>query len=181
MPELEVLTNSGEQRRLRIADGPVVIGRGSESDVVLPDELLSRRHAAIGPRDGEFYLVDLRSTNGTFINGERVIGERRLRHGDMIAVGQTRLVFSDGAGSDTGEHVVLIGAQSYKIQDLQSRVTSRSVEVVDLTRQSRVFQLLGKASSSLLGHRPLPELFERVLDVGIEPRALARPARALLP
>jgi len=179
MPELEVLTNNGEQRRLRIPEGPVVIGRGTESDVVLSDELLSRRHAEIGLRNGEFYLTDLRSTNGTFINGERVVGERRLRHGDLIALGQSRLVFSDGV-PDTGEHVFLLGAQSYKIQELQSRVTSRAVEVVDLTRQTRVFHLLGKASSSLLGHRPLPELFERVLDVVFEAVPVERAAIALL-
>jgi serine phosphatase RsbU (regulator of sigma subunit)/pSer/pThr/pTyr-binding forkhead associated (FHA) protein len=182
MPEIEVLTSNGELRRLQITDQKMIIGRGVESDVVLSDQLLSRRHAEIGQRAGGFYLVDLRSTNGTFINGERVVGERRLRHGDLIAVGQTRLVFSEGVASspDVADGAVLVGAQSYTIQDLQSRVTSRAMEVVDLARQTRVFQLLGMASSSLLGNRPLPELFERALDVVFEAIPVQRGAIALL-
>jgi serine phosphatase RsbU (regulator of sigma subunit)/pSer/pThr/pTyr-binding forkhead associated (FHA) protein len=180
MPEIEVLTSNGELRRLQITDQKMIIGRGVESDVVLSDQLLSRRHAEIGPRGGGFYLVDLRSTNGTFINGERVVGERRLRHGDLIAVGQTRLIFSEGATHESADGAVLVGAQSYTIQDLQSRVTSRAMEVVDLTRQTRVFQLLGMASSSLLGNRPLPELFERALDVIFEAIPVQRAAIVLL-
>ena len=54
------------------------------------------------------------------------------------------------------------------------------MEVVDLPRQTRVFQLLGRASSSLLGRRPLPELFERVLDVVFEAVPVERGAIVLL-
>src|SRR2546429_3947297 len=103
MPEIEVVTKIGQHRRLRVAGVRMVIGRGSDSDGFLPDHLLSRRHAEIERRAGAFYLVDLGSTNGTFINGERVVGERRLHHGDLIAVGESKLVFSEEVAPDPGE------------------------------------------------------------------------------
>ena len=179
MPDIELLTAEGERRRLPVSNGRLIIGRGSDSDVFLPDHLLSRRHAEIEPRGGAFYLIDLGSTNGTFLNGERVIGERRLHNGDLIAVGESKLVFSDGT-KETSSDNVLLGAESYKIDELRSRITSRVVEVVDLPRQTRVFQLLSRASSSLLGRRPLPELFERVLDVIFEAVPVERGAIVML-
>jgi serine phosphatase RsbU (regulator of sigma subunit) len=148
--------------------------------VFLPDYRLSRRHAEIEQRGDAYFLIDLGSTNGTFLNGQRVVGERRLRDGDLIALGESRLIFSSGIPEDVGEAVTLVGAQSFPIQHLQARITARSIEVVDLGRhrtpavaqtplpQTRVFQLLSKASASLLGNRSLPELFERILDVIFE-------------
>ncbi|HET6148187.1 MAG TPA: FHA domain-containing protein, partial [Polyangia bacterium] len=158
----------------------MIIGRGSDSDVFLPDHLLSRRHAEIEPRGDAFFLIDLGSTNGTFLNGERVVGERRLHNGDLITVGESKLVFTQGPNENSNDNVALLGAESYKIDELRSRITSRVVEVVDLPRQTRVFQLLSRASSSLLGRRPLPELFERVLDVVFEAVPVERGAIVLL-
>jgi pSer/pThr/pTyr-binding forkhead associated (FHA) protein len=64
----------------------IVLGRSSEADVVLDEELMSRRHASISWEDGSPVVQDLRSTNGTFVNGQRV--ERgRLVHGDRLHVG----------------------------------------------------------------------------------------------
>jgi serine phosphatase RsbU (regulator of sigma subunit)/pSer/pThr/pTyr-binding forkhead associated (FHA) protein len=175
MPEIEVQSDHGRGRRVAMTGPRIVIGRGRESDVFLPDYRLSRRHAEIEQRGDSYFLIDLGSTNGTFLNGQRVIGERRLRDGDLIALGESRLIFSSGVPEDVGEAVTLVGAQSFPIQHLQARITARSIEVVDLGRhrsqvqtQTRVFQLLSKASASLLGNRSLPELFERILDVIFE-------------
>jgi sigma-B regulation protein RsbU (phosphoserine phosphatase) len=168
MPEIEVQSDEGRGRRVSMTGPRIVIGRGRESDVFLPDYRLSRRHAEIEQRGDAYFLVDLGSTNGTFLNGQRVIGERRLRDGDLISLGESRLIFSSGVPEDVGEAVTLVGAQSYSIHDLQARITARQIEVVDLGRQTRIFQLLSKASASLLGNRALPELFERILDVIFE-------------
>jgi two-component system, cell cycle response regulator len=69
-------------------DGVVsVIGRSPEAQVSIPEDTLSRRHACIRRTADGFYLEDLASTNGTFIDGERVFGPRRLDDGSRISLG----------------------------------------------------------------------------------------------
>lgn len=68
----------------------VVIGRSMGADLVFGDETVSREHASIAFRDGSFVVEDLRSSNGTFVNGERV-EERALQHGDRIRLGNLEL------------------------------------------------------------------------------------------
>lgn len=70
------------------------IGRSGDNNLVLPDRLISRHHAILQcDRDGAFYLLDLISTNGSFVNGCMVVVPVRLRHGDRIKFGNTNLAF----------------------------------------------------------------------------------------
>jgi pSer/pThr/pTyr-binding forkhead associated (FHA) protein len=94
---LSVTQGRAPPRRL-VLDRPVLtVGRGAASDVVLLDSLMSRRHLQIRQEDGQAVLHDLASTNGTFVNDARVTGSRVLRSGDVIRVGQTKLVFESEA------------------------------------------------------------------------------------
>lgn len=70
----------------------VIIGRLGESDLVLADPGVSRRHAEVRREDGRYVISDLGSTNGTMVN-EATIGERVLEEGDRITVGRTVLEF----------------------------------------------------------------------------------------
>ncbi|HEV8420802.1 MAG TPA: DUF3662 and FHA domain-containing protein [Actinomycetota bacterium] len=70
----------------------VIIGRLGESDLVLSDPGVSRRHAEVRREDGKYVIADLGSTNGTMVN-EATIGERELEEGDRITVGRTVLEF----------------------------------------------------------------------------------------
>jgi hypothetical protein len=82
---------------LALDQGVVVLGRSSGCDIVVDDPNVSRRHAEVR-RLGEGYsLVDLGSTNGTEVNGQRV-GETSLMNGDVIGVGTTRLTFERRLG-----------------------------------------------------------------------------------
>ena len=78
--------------RVGVSDDPVTIGRLSECDVVLADDSVSRRHAEVRRRENAIVVVDLGSTNGTKVNGEK-IQERQLLDGDQIMVGSTSLRF----------------------------------------------------------------------------------------
>jgi DNA-binding CsgD family transcriptional regulator len=73
----------------------VTIGRADTSDLsVTSDPELSRLHAMLEPIGGGDWCVrDLASSNGTFVNGERVWNDRPLRHGDEIRIGRTRVIF----------------------------------------------------------------------------------------
>jgi hypothetical protein len=76
----------------RLKDGVMTIGRLSTADVVLNDQNVSRRHAEIHPLGDSYQLVDLGSTNGCKINGER-IDRQVLLDGDEITLGPIRLRF----------------------------------------------------------------------------------------
>lgn len=73
-------------QRVVLGETIVTIGRLSESTLVVDDPNVSRSHAEIRPQGTGFRIVDLASTNGTRVNGERV-GERQLADGDRIEVG----------------------------------------------------------------------------------------------
>ena len=68
----------------------VVIGRKSNSNIVLSNPYISRHHAKIGKREGGHLLMDLSSKHGTWVNGQR-ISRHELKHGDRITLGQDQV------------------------------------------------------------------------------------------
>jgi pSer/pThr/pTyr-binding forkhead associated (FHA) protein len=71
-----------------------VIGRGSEADVRLTDQAVSRRHAELRVANGAVMLNDLQSTNGTTVNGARIT-QTALADGDELRIGETVLIFHE--------------------------------------------------------------------------------------
>jgi len=84
-----------EGRAIPIPAGTHVIGREPDSAVWLDSSLVSWRHARLVVDDVRLTLEDLGRHNGTFVNGERRDGLRRLVHGDEIRVGSARIVVHD--------------------------------------------------------------------------------------
>lgn len=91
------LVNADENRRwieFCIKDSKAInIGRDRGNDIVLKHPLVSRNHARIFKKENTFYLEDLKSTNGTFIDGRSVNSLTQLREGDEIFIGNTKLIF----------------------------------------------------------------------------------------
>ena len=81
-------------------DGEIVIGRSSELDMVLVEDMVSRRHAKITATGGQIFIQDLGSTNGSFVNGEK-IKRARLSEGDRILIGTSiiKMVATEGPTS----------------------------------------------------------------------------------
>jgi pSer/pThr/pTyr-binding forkhead associated (FHA) protein len=73
--------------------GTTPLGRDPDNVIVLADESVSAHHAEIRVNGGHWVLRDLRSTNGTQVNGQRVAGAVRLASGDTIEVGRVKLLF----------------------------------------------------------------------------------------
>ena len=72
----------------------LTVGRSSDNDLPLEgDEYASGRHARFEPRRDGVYVADVGSTNGTYVNGIRLNGDRKLIPGDVVRVGQTNLRF----------------------------------------------------------------------------------------
>ncbi len=75
-----------------VDSGPLTVGRGGQNDLVLDgDEFASARHARIEARGDGVWVQDLDSTNGTFLNGARVVGAERMGPGDVLRIGETDL------------------------------------------------------------------------------------------
>jgi len=71
---------------------PFELGRDASADLVLRDPEVSRRHARFESRNGIVYVDDLRSRNGTFLNGRRVAEAIEIREGDAVDAGTTRML-----------------------------------------------------------------------------------------
>jgi hypothetical protein len=84
---LEPVARAGEVFAL---DDEITVGRAAGCGVVLAeDTFVSQVHARVFRRGGDSYVEDLGSTNGTYVNGERVVEATRLRRGDRVQFGQT--------------------------------------------------------------------------------------------
>ncbi len=108
-----LIVMSGERVGVRATvQGNVSVGRDVDSVLVLPDQGVSSRHAIVQDRGDSFVLVDLESTNGTFVNGQKV-SEAELRNGDKLTFGTTIVRFevqdeADRAYSEMIEELVHI-------------------------------------------------------------------------
>ncbi|TMM14905.1 MAG: FHA domain-containing protein [Actinobacteria bacterium] len=77
-----------------VDSAPLTVGRSGQNDVAVDgDEFASARHVRFEPRRDGVWVQDLGSTNGTYVNGVRIDGARRLAPGDVVRVGETDLRF----------------------------------------------------------------------------------------
>ncbi|MFH0953382.1 MAG: FHA domain-containing protein [Verrucomicrobiota bacterium] len=89
---LRYTKKDGTQMEFELGDRPITIGRSPEADVVVLDEKASRIHCGIRLWDGEFYIKDLKSRNGTYVN-DQMIEVAKLKPGDRMRVGSMLLSF----------------------------------------------------------------------------------------
>lgn len=89
------------------------IGRGDHNDVVVLDESVSESHAKIQRREDAWYIVDMDSTNGTYVAGSRILGESRVSSGMDLRFGGVKMAFRilGGGQRGTGETRVIVGVR----------------------------------------------------------------------
>ncbi len=85
---------NGQPADLVLAEKPITIGRSPDADIITLDERASRMHCGIRLWDGEYYIKDLKSKNGTYLNNERV-EMAKIKPGDKIRLGNTVLLIAD--------------------------------------------------------------------------------------
>lgn len=77
--------------RLTLGEQPIMIGRAEDSTLVITDDYASARHARLVPRDGQWFLEDLGSTNGTYLDRTKVTGPTPVPLGVPIRIGRTAI------------------------------------------------------------------------------------------
>ena len=90
----------GEQRRMVFNKPEVTIGRVQGNDIVLPKGNVSKRHARIVLKDGKFIIVDLKSTNGTYVNGRKITSPLVVKDSDKIYIGDFIVGVDEAASGD---------------------------------------------------------------------------------
>ncbi len=114
----------------------IVVGRSSDLDMVLVEEMVSRRHARIGYEDDQMFIEDLGSTNGTFVNGEK-IKHARLKEGDRILIGTSilKVIVQENAPEHSRPNLEVVAAQ----RRTGGRTMSGAIEEVPLPDLLQLF------------------------------------------
>jgi pSer/pThr/pTyr-binding forkhead associated (FHA) protein len=120
----------------------IIIGRSSELDMVLIEDMVSRRHAKIQATDDEIAIMDLGSTNGTFVNGEK-IKKARLKEGDRVLIGTSIIKL-----------VTVDPTTAMSEQEARNQLEKRGQQ------QALKTQTTNRAMSGSLEEIPLPDLLQ---------------------
>jgi predicted component of type VI protein secretion system len=84
----------------------LVIGRDSSSNIAINDAEVSRKHARLNFQGGKYVIEDLGSTNGTFVNGQRLVSPVVLKSGDVVSLGEQIVLMYEALAVDSGETVI---------------------------------------------------------------------------
>lgn len=99
MFNLVITEKGGEPKKVKFDKTEITIGRVKGNDIILPKGNVSKRHSRILLKDGKFIIVDLRSTNGTYVNGRKITSPLVLQPSDKVYVGDFILQVEPPAGA----------------------------------------------------------------------------------
>ncbi|MBU1429426.1 FHA domain-containing protein, partial [Myxococcota bacterium] len=91
----------GQPRQQEFTKNELTIGRVQNNDIILPKQNVSKRHSRIVVKDGKFIIVDLKSTNGTYVNGRKIASPMVIKSTDKIYIGDFILSI-EPAGGEAG-------------------------------------------------------------------------------
>jgi hypothetical protein len=127
-------------------DRQIIVGRSSDLDMVLVEDMVSRKHARIAMQGDQIWIEDLGSTNGTFVNGEK-IKRSRLKEGDRVLIGTSilKVIAGDSVRDSADAKIELENVAQRGARNSQQRTMSGSIEEVPLPD---LLQLFGTSKKS---------------------------------
>lgn len=174
-------------RRWPLQRTRTVIGRDIDCDIVLPDRLVSRHHAhvvwdTINGREG-YVVEDLRSKNGTFVNGQEVAERRLLEDGDEIQIAlRFKLAFVDAGETAPLTFDLPAGAERLRLDEDNRQVIVKE-QVVDpplSPAQFRLLALLMASQGSVVGREEVVrQVWPEALEEGVSEQAIDALVRRL--
>jgi pSer/pThr/pTyr-binding forkhead associated (FHA) protein len=98
MAKLYIMEGPHRSQSIELKDKPIYIGRSPDNDIQIKDKTVSRRHLKVFTRDNRYYLEDLDSKNGTYVNGEQIYSGREIEidEGYPIVIGMSVLCIGEG-------------------------------------------------------------------------------------
>ena len=164
--------------------GEVVIGRSPECQVVLKDFGISRQHAKIVVDEDGARILDLKSKNGTTVNGVPVV-EAPLKDGDRILLGKFQLTFSKSLegkvvldeakplSEEAGTIIRSVGELSKLLSSTETSGSAAAVadvkkapaDVQEIEKSNRILKVLTKVAETLIAVRPVEEVLQQVMDI----------------
>ncbi len=175
MPTIRVKTGPNAGLVFEVGEAPLVIGRDDRAEIQVLDQGVSRRHAEIF-RMGEMYFIrDLESRNGTFVNEDRV-KEELLRDGDEVRIGSTILIFEDAAAPvighprSRGRVRVSPSADATTTIAIDEQLARDVDDLVEPARheESRDLRVLYRLSRAIADARETDTLLSRIVEIAGE-------------
>ena len=165
MPKIFILNESGNARCFEIASDTVYIGRSVEKDIQLRDRFISRRHLKINRSEDRFFIKELNSTNGTFINGKQIISGLgcEVDEGEPIVVGMSVVCIGKGVKDDLQSILNSMDpckeliANVYDLEKDRPLTFRKNVELINkvsnlLLKSMDIDSVLGEALEYILAH-----------------------------
>jgi len=164
MPKIYIMNGPDKGRSFEVDEEVVFVGRAPDNEIPVKDKSVSRKHLKIVKRDERYYVTDLGSKNGTFVDGKRVTSgkEYQVREGMPIAAGKTFL--SVGKAYPEDVLAVLDSIDLFKELDKQGK---NDVEDRPMTAKGNM-DLICKVSNVLMQSLNLKEVMERILHYILE-------------
>jgi adenylate cyclase len=164
--------------------GEVVIGRSPDCQIVLKDFGISRNHAKITVDEDGVRIADLKSKNGTQVNGVPVV-EAPLKDGDRVLLGKFQLTFSKSLegkvvldedkplSEEAGTIIRSVGELSRLLSTSDTTggavaADAKKADVVEIEKSNRILKVLMKVAQTLIASRPVEEVLQQVMEIVFE-------------
>jgi sigma-B regulation protein RsbU (phosphoserine phosphatase) len=184
LQELLITTSDGSNTTVQLSGDRYLLGRSPQAELFFPQVPgLSRQHALLERDQDRWVLSDVGSTNGTFLNGNRVTDKQKLRADDTITAGQLLLVYREAAvtsGGLSAGTVMFKAAAPIAHDDGAVRTNLQKALEIGNSRENTMpldepkkqwlapLVALLRAGKQLNEQRPLTELFQNILNLSIE-------------
>jgi sigma-B regulation protein RsbU (phosphoserine phosphatase) len=173
VPSFLVIIGSGEQKLVSSQKKTLRIGRLPDSEIFVDEPVISRRHAEVYRSDGDYYVQDAGSRNGTLVNGKKISQQTKLSPGDVIGVGNTRIVYEP----------------SESISFLKDKGFAQPTSTISLAAPSApkkmmaplvLLETVADIARQIVQDRPLEGLLDSILELCVDKTGAERAAIMLI-
>ncbi len=172
MPHLFIYPKKGGSYSFVLGETKISIGRSSKNELVLDDHCCSGSHAVVFASGEEYFIRDVGSKNGTFVNEQKISKETRLVKGNEIKIGSTIILFdqakdAESSDSETFTQTIMrikdILEESSPLEDREEAVGPGGAVVHDEDHKAR--NILKEVSEALIYFKPLDEYLDHIMNL----------------